>query len=480
MADTPTDQPKQPEQESLVGQILAERYAVLGHLGSGGMSIVYKARHEMLKKMVAVKVLKESLATNKISLSRFHREAMAAASIGDPHIVDITDYGFTDRGDAFIVMEYLEGQSLRELLRKEGALDTGRCVSIMRQILKGLGAAHQQGIIHRDLKSDNVFLVPQDGHDFVKLLDFGISKVLQPIESETGEVSLTSTGVVMGTPQYIAPEQAHGIENVDHRADIYSLGVMLYEMLTGSLPFTGRAAIEILMKHIQDDPMPPSQRRPDLHIPEVLEQMTLKAMSKDPDDRFASTEEILRALPDPKSLPGGYTSGTLSAPPQPKTSSGLALPLILGAVILAASGVGLWFLRGDGQAKPAEPPTTLAAPLPGQPVKAPPDLRRPSPPADAAPAVDSAARITIRLTVRPARAQIFLQGRRVGVGQVSRDVPRGSAPLVFVVQAPGYQKQEVSVPTEQNLVHTVRLAPIRRKKAVTPLGVKKNPYKKSR
>lgn len=240
----------------LLGRTIADRYRVLELLGQGGMSRVFLARHELLEKIVAIKVLKDDLATSKAAMERFHREAKAAANIGDPHIVEVTDYGFTDGGDAFLVMERLEGQDLRSLLRREGALKPGRAVAFTRQLLQGLSAAHDRGIIHRDLKAENVFITRLDGHEFVKILDFGISK-LQVAAGSDGQ-SITSTGAIVGTPQYIAPEQAHGKHDLDHRVDIYSIGVMLYEMLTGQLPFTGATSLEVMMKHVLEEPIPPA------------------------------------------------------------------------------------------------------------------------------------------------------------------------------------------------------------------------------
>jgi len=380
--------------EELIGKTLAERYTVLDKLGAGGMSVVYLARHELLKKLVAIKLLRDEIAANKASLSRFHREALAAASIGDPHIVDVTDYGFTDRGEAFIVMERLEGQDLRRLIASHGALGVGRSVSIARQILRGLMAAHGRGIIHRDLKAENVFLCQRDGVDFVKLLDFGISKVVHPVD-EGGPVAATGTGVVMGTPQYIAPEQAHGSPDVDHRADLYGLGVILYEMLTGSLPFNGSTPLEVVMKHVQEPPEPPRQRRPDLNLPEAVERVVLKALSKQPGDRFRNAEEMLAALPDPGQLPGGFVSGVVSGP-LPAAPAPRRWPLLLaGAGVATAAGVVLLLLRGP-QAPPTPPPPGLVPPFPAarpsavedaRPDAARPDAAR----SDAAPRADAPA-----------------------------------------------------------------------------------------
>jgi len=341
-------------QSALLGRTIADRYTIIELLGKGGMSEVYLARHELLKKNVAVKVLKEELASSKAALERFHREAIAAAAIGDPHIVDVTDYGFTKEGDAFIAMERLEGMDLRKLLRGAGALPAGRAVAIARQILRGLRAAHQRGIIHRDLKAENVFLTTREDREFVKLLDFGISKLRMPDEDGGGQ-SLTSTGMVMGTPQYIAPEQAHAQSDLDHRVDIYAMGVILYEMLVGELPFSGDTALELMMKHVQEVPEPPRQRRPDLCIPPELEEIALKALAKDREDRFPSAQAMLDALPHSDALSGGYQSIATSSAPLPRAPQRSSWPAIVGGLVLLIAGAGFatWRLLGrDGRRRP--------------------------------------------------------------------------------------------------------------------------------
>jgi eukaryotic-like serine/threonine-protein kinase len=370
VAETVRSGPLPSDEDKLVGKRLSDRYTVLGRLGAGGMSVVYLARHEQLNKIVAVKLLRQEIAGSAMSMARFKNEAMAAAAIGDPHIVDVYDF-FTEGGESFLVMERLEGRDLRQALASTGALALGRAVSITRQILRALRAAHARGIVHRDLKAENVFLTERDGTEFVKLLDFGISKLLQPLEG-SGLGVATSTGVVMGTPQYIAPEQAHGQRDVDHRVDIYSLGVILYEMLTGSLPFTGSSALAVLMKHVQEEPQPPRQRRPDRDIPVELEQVVLKALAKDPSRRYQSAEEMLTALPDPLALPGGYGSGALPstlptgpgapvpASPQPQgwwpaLLRRPALLAALGVVAVGGSALILHFLYDHlGWGKPSE------------------------------------------------------------------------------------------------------------------------------
>ncbi len=467
--------------DTLVGQTLSGRYKVLDRLGSGGMSIVYRARHEMLKQFVAVKVLKRRLAADRVSLTRFHREAMAAASIGDPHIVHITDYGFTKQGDAYIVMEYLEGMSLRQTVRAEGALAVGRAVSVSRQILSGLAAAHDQGIVHRDLKGDNVFLTSQGGRDFVKLLDFGISKITRPMAGGGDSTGLTSTGVVMGTPQYIAPEQASGLDEVDHRADLYALGVIMYEMLTGDLPFEGRTPLEILMKHVQDEPVPPRKRKPALGIPPDIEAVVMRALKKDPGDRFESAEAMKAALPRAADLPGGFSSGPLT-PTQTMVRArrwGTPLAVGLGALLLAGAIAALVGLRRPGERPgPVAPkPTPVAAPI-----SAAPDLKQPAASAQLDAGTPRVAMVTLEVVTEPRKARILRDGVDLGIGGVKLRLERGEPAVKLEARATGYRRKEIELPTDRSRRVTITLERQTRKpkpkNTGKPKEIKDNPYKK--
>jgi len=455
--------------QDLTGQSLAGRYTVLEKLGSGGMSVVYLARHELLKKLVAVKVLRAEQALRKDAKARFHREAKAAASIEDPHIVDITDYGFTERGDAFIVMERLDGESLRATVAREGALSTGRAVAIARQILRGLSSAHDQGIIHRDLKAENVFLCQRDGKDFIKLLDFGISKVTRTADGEE-ETGLTTTGQVLGTPQYLAPEQAHGIEHVDHRADLYAMGVILYEMLTGGLPFTGKSVFEVVMKHVQDAPQPPRERRPDLDIPVELERVTLKALTKEPKDRYQSAQEMLDALPGSGDLPGGYTSQSLTpvgAPGRsPRRGAAIAAALVL------AAGIAGWLVlrQRSPMRKPAVAPPVVALDMQQPRAALPPDL---------GPRPDARPKASLEVRATPAKAVIQINGRALGSGEAMTEV-RPGARVTIEVSAPGYHPHRQELTVEKNTMIPVSLRRAPRAKVRSKRGsgdLQQNPYR---
>ncbi len=332
--------------QHFIGKQFAGRYTILELLGEGGMSYVFYARHDLLNKQVALKVLKQEYAINRDNIVRFHREALAAATIGDPRIVDITDYGFSEENEAFLVMELLKGRNLKQVIVEEGSLTWQRSVMITRQILMALGAAHAQGIIHRDLKSENIFLVDRNGEEFVKLLDFGASKMILPDGDD--RASLTRVGMVLGTPQYLAPEQARGTKAVDHRADIYSMGVILYEMLTGKLPFCGEGSVEVILQHLNEPPPSLRQHNPQGDFPDALDVITLKALAKDPNERFMSTAEMAAALPDPddpflKDIP------LIDEAPgrQPKRKRRTGLLIVMALIILLAGGsITLFYLSG--------------------------------------------------------------------------------------------------------------------------------------
>jgi serine/threonine protein kinase len=281
--------------ESLVGKSLGDRYRLLGLLGSGGMGDVYLAEHILLGKRMAVKILKDDYSRNKELVERFRQEARAASRIGQENIVNVTDFGWTAEGAAYFVMEALEGTNLKSLLTREGQIPLHRAIPILVQVSRALAAAHAQGIIHRDLKAENVMIVPRDeGGDLVKVLDFGISKVSAMEQAGDGK-RLTRNGAVMGTPDYMAPEQALG-DGVDPRADIYSIGVLTYEMMTGTVPFQSSSVMEVLVMHMRDRPEPPSHRRPDLNLPAELDAFVLRALEKEPDKRQQSMNEVKEEL----------------------------------------------------------------------------------------------------------------------------------------------------------------------------------------
>jgi serine/threonine-protein kinase len=289
----------------MVGMIIRGKYEILEKIGTGGMASVYRARHLAFGEICAIKLVGPKLAHDADFLKRFRTEAVVTRKLQHPNAVRVEDLDSTEDGRPFIIMEYVNGRSLREVIRVEGALALPRAVAIARQACSALAAAHALGITHRDIKPDNILLTPSPGGDIVKVLDFGIAKVKEG-SFDTGEgYTPTQTGMVMGTPQYISPEQAMGKRGaeVDGRSDLYSLGVVLYEMVTGRLPFSSDTAMGMILHHLQTSPTPPQIARADLSIPAPLSDLLMKALQKDRDRRFASADDMLAALDSLAALP---------------------------------------------------------------------------------------------------------------------------------------------------------------------------------
>ena len=286
------------------GMVLRGKYEILGKLGAGGMAAVYRARHLAFGEVRAIKVVNNRLADDEDFLRRFRNEAVMARRLHHPHAVRVDDLDVTEDGRPFIVMEYVEGYNLREVIRQEGALSLRRSVRIARQVASALAAAHALGIVHRDIKPDNILLTGAGEDETAKVLDFGIAKMKESALGDSGAVA-TRTGMVVGTPQYISPEQAMGRRGseLDGRADLYSLGVVLYEMVTGRLPFESDTAMGIILHHLQTLPPAPRDVRPDLGIPEPLSDVLMRALEKEPEKRFASAAAMSLALDDVLALP---------------------------------------------------------------------------------------------------------------------------------------------------------------------------------
>ena len=302
--------------DELVGTTLNSTYAVERLLGEGGMGRVYLAQHKRIaQKRVAIKVLHGDLATNPQVLARFQREAESAAVISHPNVVTVLDVDVTPRGMPYMVCEFLEGIDLADHLKEVQRLDVVDAVSITRQLCQGLGAAHARGVIHRDLKPPNIFLVGDfskgtPAHLFAKVLDFGLSR----FHGGEGEQNLTKTGIIMGTPSYMAPEQARG-QRVDHRADVYGLGTILYTVLTGRAPFQGETPQAIILALLNSEPPRPRSLVPT--IPPHLELVIERAMARNPDERYpdmAAFEQALDALPSGRGSSAGLTPGAAAAP----------------------------------------------------------------------------------------------------------------------------------------------------------------------
>ena len=348
--------------ELLQGMVIRDKYQVLEKIGAGGMAVVYKARHLAFNEIRALKLVSSRMLEDQDFLKRLKTEAVITRKLQHANAVRVDDIDTTEDGRPFIVMEYVEGQNLRQAIAKEGRIPVNRALKIAMQVALALSAAHRLGITHRDIKPDNILLVTQpDGSDLVKVLDFGIAKVREGAFDTGAGYTATQTGMVVGTPQYISPEQAmgkHGKE-VDGRADLYSLGVVIYEMITGQLPFESDTPMGMLIHHIQTAPRPPHLLKPELNIPDPVSRLLMKALAKHPEDRFQSADEMYEALRHPREWIAATQSGTQATQlmGSPRHEEGIPTP-------------------------PAAPTaaTTVAVPRPAAPAPRPAAPRRVTPP----------------------------------------------------------------------------------------------------
>ncbi|GAB5544707.1 MAG: hypothetical protein SangKO_044670 [Sandaracinaceae bacterium] len=442
----PAEDPPDP----LIGTTLEGRYAIERILGKGGMGLVYEARHVVLNKRLAVKVLKEEVSRDEQVMARFRREAQSASAIGSPHICDVSDFGSLPDGSTYFVMEFLDGPSLSAAIESQRPMDVQRIVDVGMQLCDALGAAHERGIVHRDLKPDNVHLVKQGQRvDFVKVLDFGIAKV-----GDGGNKKLTQAGQVFGTPHYMSPEQCSGRE-VDHRTDLYALGVMLYEMATGKVPFDADNLMGVLTKHVYERPIPPREvLPPPASVPPGLEAVILRCLEKQPEARYATMAELKADLarvasgstPDavmrsvsgvPRTQMIGERPSAIemspatpdALPAETESSKSPVAWIVVAALSLVVLGGGAFaaafFLFGD-DALPASDTTTASTETPEvEPtpeivpeIAAPPSAETPETP----PAAPAAAE-TISLSSTPEGAQVWTADG-VLLGNTPFEIPR--------------------------------------------------------
>jgi len=445
------------------GLTLADKYHLTTLLGQGGMGSVYRGEHVVIGKKVAVKFLHADLAGNAEVVKRFYREAQAAAAIGHDSIIDVLDVGISPNGEPYLVMEFLEGESLGDMLARTGPLDLAAALGIAEPALRALAAAHSKGIVHRDLKPDNIFIVRQpSGPPKIKLIDFGISKF-----AETGGAEkLTQTGSVMGTPAYMAPEQARGSSSLDHRADLYSMGVILYEMLSGKLPFAGSNFTEVILNILTTEPVPPAQANP--AFPPEATALVLRALAKDPAARFADAEAMIaemsvltayggrqerltRIAADARKITfaGGSLGNKPSSPSGPDVAKNLLsqvarartpagwsgtdarpkgrnralIAVVVGAAVITLGGAGaavvIWSGTGVGAAQPAAA-VLATAPAPAAPTS-----------------------VSITVKGAPAEALVFFDDVLVTVNPFR--VKAAPASSTMRVQAPGYEPFIASV-----------------------------------
>ncbi len=333
--------------EDLVGERLFGEYTIVKPLAEGAVGAVFLARQESIDKEIAVKVLHERSAMDEEAVERFHREALAISLLSHPNIIRVLIFGRTEDGWLYLAMEYLEGQTLNERLTA-GEVDELRVIKIYKQICGALLEAHAAGIVHRDLKPQNILLTKHRGEeDYVKILDFGMAKFTQP-ETEEAQRRLSKTGIVYGTPAYLSPEQAQALE-IDHRADLYSLGAILYELVTGRLPFPADTAPKMLSSHVHEALVPPSEVAPG-KVSEAMEMIIMRAMAKNPKDRYPSAREMLAALKEreealmsSRGVPEAPPTVPAIRAPEAAGEEGMS-PELTKLLIAAAMGAGVMFV----------------------------------------------------------------------------------------------------------------------------------------
>jgi tRNA A-37 threonylcarbamoyl transferase component Bud32 len=381
--------------DPLIGAFIGERFLVKRKLGEGGMGVVYEAEQTAIDRKVALKVLHPHL-TDESLYARFRNEAAAASRLGHPNTITVFDFGKTETGSLYIAMEFVEGASLDDEIRRCGALEWRRAARIATQICGSLANAHENGIVHRDLKPENVMLLTRGTEkDIVKVLDFGIAKIMED-DGKDQRQALTKTGMVFGTPQYMSPEQIRG-EKVDARSDIYSTGVIVYQMLTGALPFNSETPMGLLTKHLMDKPPAFTLTNPANQVPPELERLVMQALAKTAGERPQTMREVAERIDalvasSPATMAASAVGGVArtvpmgasdasgaSAAVRPGSSPGASTPPVAGrkrrntgmivgiaigaAVVVLGGGSAAWyFLAGPGRQVPTQPVTQLVVP----------------------------------------------------------------------------------------------------------------------
>jgi serine/threonine-protein kinase len=384
-----TDNDLAPEEQPLPAGLQVGEYVVEGQIGAGGMGMIFSASHPVIGKRVALKVLNRMMANNPDVVARFITEAKAVNRIRHRHIVDIFSFGTLPDGRHYFVMEFLEGESLAGRFKRSGPLEWSEAIEMWLQLADAIEAAHEQGIVHRDLKPDNVFLCKSRDGFFVKVLDFGIAKLLG---DASGGISKTNTGMPIGTPAYMSPEQASGL-NVDHRTDLYAFGLVMYESIAGRPPFGGNTLIELLNHHLNDPPPPLAGL---VEISTALDNLVMKLLEKEPEARFPDMAALRKALIELRDLAIKQGQPLYHGSTTPKATRRRSVGAIAGAGVslLAIAGALGWQLTR----KPAPPAPKIVAPPP--PVAA---ALAPAPPKPTAPPTG-----TLALTVNSSAALVYL------------------------------------------------------------------------
>jgi serine/threonine-protein kinase len=478
MIDGDTPNPgSPPPADPLIGRTLNGRFSIQEPLGVGGMGKVYRALQAPLDRMVALKVLNPNFQSTRDPgfQKRFLREASLTSKLRHPNTVTVIDYGQTDDGIYYIAMEYLEGRTLAQVLGQQGPLQWARAIAIAQQVCRSLREAHSMGIVHRDLKPANIMLLNEADQDLVKVLDFGLVKSVAPTPETAPSPEITQNGTFLGSPQYMAPEQARNV--ADARSDVYSLGVMLYQMLMGRPPFVSRDHIELIFSHCKEAPPPFAHIRPDLPVPPEIEAVVRRCLEKDPARRYQTMDELLDGLREANAHAGGHsgvfkrpgttnTTGPYPSPlfasvaaPEPAASENtLAVDIsvevpaamkrartrLLGTGLLAgvavcgvAASAFLYFQRSS-----ASPQAQAAAPV----ATAPAVEQKPAEVAAEPPPPPGTQMVRFRLMSEPTGARVIYKGKERGITPFVLEIPQGSegavtAELTFALD--GYQTETV-------------------------------------
>lgn len=429
--------------DPLIGKVVAGRYEVHERVGVGGMGTVYRATQHGLDRAVALKVLKKDVSEDAETVTRFHREAKAMSMLMHSNTVRVFDFG-QDDGHLFLAMEMLEGELLTEWAEREVTPPIIDAIEVVQEILRSLNEAHSKGFIHRDLKPDNIYLARVEGHarPVVKVLDFGIAKAFRG-DRKIDQLE-TQAGTVFGTPRYMSPEQAQG-RSLDHRSDLYSVGVLLYQLLAGRAPFIDDDAVVVMAKHIRDTPTPPRKLAPDHPIPRSLEKVAMRALAKEPDDRFdnadAFEEALVACVPDiyaaaERTGASATVGGALGSLPRvPLAIAGLVIMLGIGgalAIVLTASPVE------ETAAAEVAPDPPLAA---------------------ASPPTAEAAEVSVRLESEPPGAMLLEGDREIGPTPQSVAI-EGDEARHLTLRLEGYLSQEVDLSSDSAPMRRVSLSPL--------------------
>ncbi len=441
--------------DPLIGREIMGRFHVHERIGTGGMGTVYRADQKGLDRPVALKVLKKELISDRETVARFHREAKAMSMLMHPNTVRVFDFGEDDEGHLFLAMELLEGELLTAWAEREGMPPIAEVIETIREVLRSLNEAHSKGLIHRDLKPDNIFLARVEGRlrPVVKVLDFGIAKVFRG-EKKIDQLE-TQAGTVFGTPRYMSPEQAQG-KALDHRSDLYSVGVLLYQLLCGRPPFLDDDAVVVMAKHIREEPPSPRSLVPEQPITKRLERVVMRALAKEPDQRYENADAFEAALAE--CLPeideetakraGGRTSGFVE-----KTVGSVPVAFgIAGVILLVATvtSVVIVLTSGSDEVAVAEDTAAVIAEQP------------PPTPPRAAPATTD-----VLLTSTPAGAAIFRGDERVGTTPHTFAIAPEQA-MLLTLRLDGHEPADVELTVDAAPEQAVALAPIAEEPAPAP------------